>query len=105
MLALRLATKPLWIQILLTLAYSIPVCILGTLTSSGPLDGLVGGLLGLYICSHPARNTIDVLFANRFALARIWSTWSGRGWLALNGLVLLAGWWVIFLGMVSLIGS
>ena len=105
MLALRLAHRPLWIQLLLAIAYSVPVLVLGTITGSGPLDGLVGGLLGLYSCSYPARNTIDVLFANRFALARIWSTWSGRGWLALNGLVLLAGWWVIFLGMVSLIGS
>ena len=105
MLALRLATRPLWVQIILALAYSIPIVVLGTVTQSAALDGFVGGMLGLYICSHPARNAIDVLFADRFAFGRIRSTWAGRRWLALNGLVLLAGWLAIFLGMVSLIGA
>ena len=103
MLALRLTTRPLWVQIALALAYAIPFFVLGTITHNGPLDGLIGGMLGLYICSQPARNTIDVLFANRFAARQIWSTGRGRGWLALNGLVLLAGAAVITLGMVSLI--
>ena len=103
MVALRLASTALWMQVVLALAYSIPLVLLDTVTRSAALDGLVGGMLGLYICSHPARNAIDVLFADRFAFRRICSTWSGRRWLALNGLVLLAGWWVIFLGMVSLI--
>jgi hypothetical protein len=66
------------------------------------LDGLIGVLLGLAICSLPARNTIDALFANRFALAELRSGWAGRCWLALNGLVLVAGWAVIWLGVVSL---
>jgi hypothetical protein len=105
MLALRLNSKALWMQIVLALAYSVPVWVLGTVTNNPALDGLIGGMLGLYICSQPARNTIDVLFANRFALATIWSTWSGRGWLALNALVLLAGWVVILLGVVSLMDA
>ena len=103
MLALRLASTALWMQVILALAFSIPILALGTVTQSPALDGFLGGMLGLYICSHPARNAIDVLFADRFAFRRICSTWSGRRWLALNGLVLVAGWWVIFLGMVSLI--
>jgi hypothetical protein len=103
MLALRLDSKPLWMQIVLALAYSVPICFLGTVTNNPVLDGLIGGTLGLYICSQPARNTIDVLFADRFALRRIWSTWAGSGWLTLNAVVLLAGTLVIFLGMVSLI--
>jgi len=56
----------------------------------------------IWLVAQPACNTIDILFANRFALRAIWSTWFGRGWLALNGLVLL-GWGVIWLGMVNLI--
>jgi hypothetical protein len=62
-------------------------------------------MLGLYVCSCPARNTIDVMFADRFALGRIWSSRSGRGWLALNGLVLLGGWAAIWLGMTRLVGA
>ena len=105
MLAIRLATRPLWVQILLALAYCAPIGLVGTLTHNAVLDGLVGGLLGLVICSLPARNTVDPLFANRFALQQVWSTWAGRRWLALNALVLLAGWLVLFFGMISLIGS
>ena len=105
MLALRLATRPLWVQVILALAYGLPIVALGTLTHNAALDGFVGGMLGLYICSHPARNMIDVLFADRFAFGRIRASWAGRRWLALNGLVLLAGWLTIFLGMVSLIGA
>jgi hypothetical protein len=105
MLALRLTTRTLWLQVVLALAYAIPTLLLGTITGSPALDGLVGGLLGLSICSLPARNTVDALFADRFALRRIYATWAGKRWLALNGLVLLAGWGVIWLGMVSLVGA
>ena len=105
MLALRLNTRTLWLQVLLALAYCLPILLLGTITGNPALDGLVGGLLGLAICSHPARNTVDALFADRFALRRIYASWAGKRWLALNGLVLLAGWATIWLGMVSLVGA
>src|SRR5436190_624066 len=103
MLALRLTTRALWVQIVLALAYAAVFFALGSITNNGTLDGLIGGMLGLYICTYPARNMIDVLFANRFAARQIWSTGRGRRWVALNGLVLLAGSVVITLGMVSLI--
>ena len=105
MLALRLNTGTLWLQVVLALAFAVPILLLGTITGTPALDGLVGGLLGLYICSHPARNTVDALFADRFALRRISATWAGKRWLALNGLALLAGWGTIWLGMVSLVGA
>jgi hypothetical protein len=105
MLALRLDYRTLWVQIVLALAYSILALRFDTLTTGPILDGLIGGLLGLYICSHPARNAIDLLFANRFAVAQILSSWAGRGWVALNGLTLLAGWLVLYLGIVRLIDA
>jgi hypothetical protein len=104
MLALRLDKKPLLIHLLLALAYGVPMLLLDTLTQSTVVDGAIGALLGLYVCSLPARNALDVLFANRFVPGRIWRSRAGRGWLALNGLVVLAGWATILLGMVSLVG-
>ena len=105
MFALNLNTRALWLHVILALAYVIPALLLDTLTPSPVADGIIGGMLGLYICAQPARNTVDVLFADRFTARRLWSTWPGRRWLALNGLVLLAGWAVIWLGMVSLVGA
>ncbi len=61
-------------------------------------DGALGVLLGLYICSHPAANAVDLLFLQRGSLGRALSGWRGAGWLALNGLTMLAGWLVIVAG-------
>jgi hypothetical protein len=62
------------------------------------LDGTIGVLLGLYICSHPAANGIDLIFLERGAFRRVTSRWSGVSWLALNGLVMFVGWLVIVAG-------
>jgi hypothetical protein len=103
MYALRLERKGLWTQLAIAALYGLPLLYFGSLTGRAVVDGVLGGMLGLYVCSLPARQAIDVLFADRFALRRIWSTRSGAGWLALNGLVLLVGWLVILLGMIQLI--
>jgi hypothetical protein len=104
MLALRLEKKPLIVQIVLALAFGLPIVLLSTLTQNAVLDGAIGVLLGLFICSLPARNAIDVLFANRFVPGRIWRSRAGKVWLGLNGLTVLAGWTTILLGMVQLAG-
>jgi hypothetical protein len=69
-----------------------------TLTGVALFDGSVGVILGLYICSHPAANGIDLFFLQRAALRRVTSNWSGVGWLLLNALVMLIGWLVIVFG-------
>ena len=105
MLALRLNHSSLWLHILAALGYSAIALGLGTQMPSPVVDGTIGVLLGLYVCSCPARNTIDALFADRFALGRIWSGWDGRSWLALNGLALVSGCVAIMAGMVRLVGA
>ena len=62
------------------------------------VDGTIGVLLGLYICSHPAANGIDLIFLERGAFRRAASRWSGVSWLALNGVVMFVGWLVIVAG-------
>ena len=66
------------------------------------LDGIIGVLLGLFICSRPAANMLDLLFTRRGQAAS--SEWSAIGWLALNGLVMFVGWIVITIGATRLIG-
>ena len=66
------------------------------------LDGTFSVLFGLYICSHPAANAVDLLFFERKSYRRIISNWSTAQWLALNILTLLMGWIVIVIGTTHL---
>ena len=90
--------KTLWGLILLAIAYSSLLYYRHALTGTNTLDGIVGVLLGLYICSRPAANVLDMLFFERGARRQVSSRRSGVAWLALNMLVLLIGWIVIIIG-------
>ena len=72
------------------------------LTGNSTFDSTVSVLLGLYICSRPAGNTIDLFFYEHNPFHRVMTEWSSIMWLTLNILTLLAGWSVIFLGTTHL---
>lgn len=93
----------LWGLILLVIVYIGLLRYLGTLTGVTLLDGIIGVALGLYVCSHPAANGVDLLFRERRGLPDDASAWSGVGWLALNLLVLVGGWLVIVTGTTRLV--
>jgi hypothetical protein len=90
----------LWIMVLVAIIYSIILLTLGTLTGRPIIDGSIGVVLGLYICSHPAANAIDLLFMDRTQRYQLTSGGSALRWVGLNLLVLVAGWFVIFLGAI-----
>jgi hypothetical protein len=94
----------MWGLILLAIGYSIVLGFPRPLTGVPLLEGFVGVALGLYICSQPAAVAIKMLFYERYALREITSEWATIWWLALNLLVLLAGWMVIFYGLVRIAG-
>jgi hypothetical protein len=75
----------------------------GMLTGKDNLDDIIGVVFGLYMCSHPAANFEDLLFFRRGGWHEFSSSRSTFIWLALNMLVLLIGWIVIFLGTTRLI--
>ncbi len=89
-------------MILLAIVYSGLLYALHGLSGINMVDGGISVLLGLYICSHPAANAVDILFYQRGALHELSSEWSGIRWLALNMLVLLAGWSIIVIGAMRL---
>lgn len=62
------------------------------------IDGAAGIILGLFICSRPAANGIDLFFSDRLAFRQLVSTTDGFTWFLLNGLVMLVGWLVISVG-------
>jgi hypothetical protein len=76
---------------------------LPTLTGRMVWDGGIGVALGLFICAHPAANAINMLFFERKALERVSSDGPLMRWLALNLLVLLVGWMVVFAGIRRLV--
>ena len=101
----RLNFKMLWAVALLGMAYSSLLYLQGTLTGTDKWDGIIGVVLGLYICSHPAAHMVDLLFFRRGARRRFSSKRSAASWLALNMLVLLVGWFAIFLGATRMVGT
>ena len=96
-------TVALWALTLFAAAYAGVIRYLHTLTGNSVLDGSIGLALGLYICSQPAANAVHILLFERDTLSRI-SERPVVGWLALNLLVLLAGWMVVFIGLRRLVG-
>lgn len=74
------------------------------LNGSNRLDGTLGILLGLYICSKPAANMLDILLFMRADLREnIVSTNRGRIWLLFNLLTGIAAWGVIFSGVLRFV--
>jgi len=96
-------SKRLWVLVLLGIAFSSLLYSQVTLTGAENVDGVIAILFGLYICSHPAANMVDLLFFRRGGGVRSSSSRSAVLWLMLNTLVLLTGWIVIFLGTTRLI--
>jgi hypothetical protein len=90
--------KTLWALVLIAIAYCGWLYYQHTLMGSSKLDGSLGVLLGLYICSRPAANMLDMLFFAGSAGRDGSSSRSTLLWLALNLLVLFCGWNVIFIG-------
>lgn len=93
----------LWGLIGCAVVFGVLLRYLRTLTGIRMLDGSIGVALGLYICAHPAANAVNMLFFERDTPGQVSSEWSVVCWLALNLLVLLAGWGVIFLDLTRLV--
>jgi hypothetical protein len=90
--------KPSGALILLAIAYCGLLFSQRTLTGRYKLDGMIGVLVGLFICSHPAANMLDMLLFGRVVSLQGSSKQSEAVWVALNVLVMLCGWIVIFIG-------
>lgn len=88
----------LWALVLLAVLYCTLQLILGSLTGQRLIDGSLGIVLGLFICSQPAANAIDLLFMERGLRYKFTTGWPAAQWISLNLLAMLAGWFAIFLG-------
>lgn len=97
-------TKLLWGLVAVALVYSYLIYILPTLTGQPLFDGSIGVILGLYICSRPAANMVDMVFFERGAFHWVTSKGAGFIWLVLNLLAFGLGCFVIVSGTIRLVG-
>lgn len=86
----------------LAAAYTTWLLWRGTITGRHSWDGILGVLLGLYICSRPVGNALDLLFSQDSGRWPGLFKRAGLTWLAFNALVLLAGWFIVALGATRL---
>jgi hypothetical protein len=84
--------------VLLAVAYSSMIYFRFSLTGTNRADGIIGALLGLYICSQGAANILDMLLVGGAAGIQGLSRRALISWLGLNVLILFVGWIVIVLG-------
>jgi hypothetical protein len=64
------------------------------------LDGALGVLLGLYICSHPAGNFLDLLLFKRNLWVQDLTSRRLSWWVGFNLVVIFIGWLVIYTGLL-----
>ena len=70
-------------------------------TGSIQTDGIVGVILGLFICSRPAANFLSALYRSSSSYrAAAWPRWL---WPVLNGLTLCAGIVTVIIGAMQFV--
>lgn len=89
----------LWTFMLLALGFSGLVWTFRPLTGEVRLDGAIAVVLGLYLCSHPAANVLDLLFEDGGMRRQPGAEDRTVAWYFLNLLLLLAGWFVVWTGL------
>jgi len=97
--------RDVWILILLAAAcvcYLAALALIPLMPGFERIEGIVGVVLGLYVCAHPARHFMDLLLYRKIEGERFPSARSMAAWLALNGVVMLGGWVVIVAGVMRL---
>jgi len=92
--------RVLAVVVCLAFIYILIVSINHTLTGINRWDGIIGVLLGLYVCSHPAANLVDLIFFGRTSLFQELSGRIKNIWLGANLAVMVIGWVVIDVGMI-----
>jgi hypothetical protein len=82
-------------MLLLAVSWLVLSAVLPSITGRHYADGIIGVVLGLYVSSFPARHFVDLLVYWRTEQTRFATRRSLGWWIALNAVVLLAGWLVI----------
>ena len=94
--------KTFWTIAGLGIVYIFLMYYHGVLTGRDQVDGVIGVVFGLYICSRPAAYFVDLLFFKQETQYKFTSK-RRLLWLVPNLLVMLIGWSTIFIGVTRLV--
>jgi hypothetical protein len=97
----RRNSTTLWALIAVALLYTALLVARHGLTGSARVDAGVGVLLGLFICSRPAANMLDIILFGRYTYVPTTRA-ANLYWLALNILVLAIGLFITMTGTTRL---
>lgn len=86
--------------ILIGLVYILLISLHLPLTGTHQVDGILGVLIGLYACSHPAANALDIILFGRYLPPIGTSKKSYYLWWAFNAGVVVVGWYDIVMGLL-----
>lgn len=91
----------LWVLAAVAVVYIFWMILLHNLTLNTRLDGVLGVLGGLFVCSQPSANFVDILFFGRFTAVRSLRTGGWIAWVGVNLLVFVLGILMITVGTVQ----
>lgn len=100
--AQRYRLSVLWLMLVLAVGYTAWLLMRGGITGRHTWDGILGVMLGLYMCSRPVGNALELLFSQDSGRWPGLLRRAGLTWLGMNLLVLMAGWFVVVLGATRL---
>ncbi len=86
------------VMVLLAVAYHVTVYYWRPLWYYHKVEGILGILAGLFICSFPAANLLNMLYDLLGRRLQKQDGFSLFFWLLVNFVVLLIGWFIITLG-------
>jgi hypothetical protein len=89
-------------MIVLSVVYATWLILQHTITGSNLGDSAIGVLLGIYICSRPVSNLMDLLYTQNMRWPDLRKR-AGILWLVMNFLTTLAGWATIVLGATRMV--
>jgi hypothetical protein len=93
----------LWVLLAIAVAYIGWMLIRQTLTHNSRLDGSIGVLGGLYVCSNPAASFFDLLYFRRRLIGNLLHPSAQIAWIALNLVVFSFGCLMITVGVIYFI--
>lgn len=73
-----------------------------TITGSNFWDAVLGVLLGIYICSRPVGNLLDMLYTQNIRWTELKKR-AGVLWLVMNFITTVTGWATIVLGATRMV--
>lgn len=88
--------------IVLGIVYALWLYIRSTITGSNFWDATIGVLLGIYICSRPVSNLLDMIYAQNVRWKELKKR-AGMTWLIMNFITTFVGWATIVLGATRMV--